>query len=66
MSNGREVKTNSSGMKILGKPLTMPAQFTKDKLIRYLISLPLNSLPVIGTALFLVYNGEFGEIPEQD
>lgn len=45
-------------MKILGKPLTMPAQFTKDKLIRYLISLPLNSLPVVGTGLFVVYNGQ--------
>jgi len=57
VSRGREVKSRS-GAKSLGKEITKPLnRFSKAGMLRYLISLPLNSLPVVGTAVFLLYNG---------
>ena len=61
VARGREVKSNSSGMKLLGKSITKPLnRFSKDGLVRYLLSIPLNSIPVIGTFLFLLWNGKYG------
>ncbi|KAF8163084.1 hypothetical protein B0H34DRAFT_694074 [Crassisporium funariophilum] len=58
VERGRQVKSNSSGFKVLGRSLTKPLnRFSKDGIVRYIISLPLNSIPGIGTALFLLYNG---------
>ncbi|KAL0578419.1 hypothetical protein V5O48_003569 [Marasmius crinis-equi] len=58
VARGREVKTNPSGMKTLGKTITKPLdRFSRDGIIRYLLSIPLNSIPVVGTLLFLLLNG---------
>ncbi|TFK25028.1 hypothetical protein FA15DRAFT_668903 [Coprinopsis marcescibilis] len=58
VQNGREIQSSSNGIKTLGKPLSgLPSQLSKDRLVRYLISLPLNSIPIIGTVSFLIYNG---------
>ncbi len=57
IQRGREIKS-SNGVKTLGKSITSPlSRFSKAGIIRYIISLPLNALPFIGTALFLLYNG---------
>lgn len=57
VQRGREVKSNN-GVKTLGKSITKPlSRFSKAGIIRYIVSLPLNALPFIGTALFLLYNG---------
>lgn len=58
VSRGREIKSTSGGFKKLGKSISKPLdRFSKDGILRYIISLPLNSIPGIGTALFLTYNG---------
>jgi hypothetical protein len=58
VSRGRLVKSNSSGFKVLGKSILKPLdRLSKDGVVRYIISLPLNSIPLVGTVFFLVYNG---------
>ncbi|KAF4615072.1 hypothetical protein D9613_002851 [Agrocybe pediades] len=58
VERGREVRSNSSGFKVLGKSITKPLnRMSKDGILRYIISLPLNSIPGVGTALFLLFNG---------
>ncbi|KAF8197407.1 hypothetical protein BJ912DRAFT_846356 [Pholiota molesta] len=58
VERGRQIRSNSSGFKVLGKSLTKPlSKFSMDGILRYVISLPLNSIPGVGTALFLLYNG---------
>lgn len=60
VSKGRVVTKSSSGMKKLGASVAKPLnRFSKEGLIRYAISLPLNALPVVGTVLFLLYNGTY-------
>jgi hypothetical protein len=55
---GRSVTNTASGAKKLGKTVAGPLQrFSKAGLIRYLVSLPLNAIPVVGTAMFLLFNG---------
>lgn len=41
-------------VKGVSKPLN---RFSKEGMLRYLVSLPLNLVPVVGTVLFLLYNG---------
>ncbi|KAJ7197267.1 hypothetical protein GGX14DRAFT_472077 [Mycena pura] len=42
----------------LAKGLSRPLnRFSREGLLRYIVSLPLNLVPVVGTVLFLVYNG---------
>ncbi|KAJ3502016.1 hypothetical protein NMY22_g18730 [Coprinellus aureogranulatus] len=56
---GREITSTGGGVKKLGKSLAKPLdRFSPQSLIRYLVSLPLNSIPVVGTVLFLLYNGK--------
>ncbi|CAA7267987.1 unnamed protein product [Cyclocybe aegerita] len=58
VERGRQVKSNSSGFKVVGKSLIQPLnRFSKEGIVRYIVSLPLNSIPGVGTALFLLYNG---------
>ncbi|KAF8964105.1 hypothetical protein BDZ97DRAFT_1660920 [Flammula alnicola] len=58
VEKGRQVRSSSSGFKVLGRSLTKPLnRFSKDGILRYVVSLPLNSIPGVGTALFLLYNG---------
>jgi len=60
VSRGRQI-TRSGGQKgfvKLGKSVIAPFNwFNKERIARYLISLPLNAVPFIGTVLFLLYNG---------
>ncbi|KIK63956.1 hypothetical protein GYMLUDRAFT_161497 [Collybiopsis luxurians FD-317 M1] len=59
VSSDRRIETRRSGIKTVGKSLTKPLSlFSKDGIIRYIISLPLNSVPVVGTTIFLLYNGQ--------
>jgi hypothetical protein len=56
----------SSGGKItkLGKAITKPIGgkwfMSVDGVVRYVLSLPLNFIPVVGTVFFLGYNGQSG------
>ncbi|KAK7023836.1 hypothetical protein R3P38DRAFT_2627091 [Favolaschia claudopus] len=43
-----------SAFKSMSKPLQ---RFSREGLLRYVVSLPLNLVPVVGTVLFLLYNG---------
>ncbi|CAE6406996.1 hypothetical protein ACGC1H_002280 [Rhizoctonia solani] len=57
VSNGREV-TTQSGSKALGRLLLKPLdRFSKEGMVRYILSIPLNFIPVVGTVFFLGYNG---------
>ncbi|KAJ1302022.1 hypothetical protein OPQ81_000857 [Rhizoctonia solani] len=57
VSNGREL-TTQSGSKALGRLLLKPLdRFSKEGIIRYILSIPLNFIPVVGTIFFLGYNG---------
>ena len=59
VQRGRQIKSNPAGFKVLGKSLIKPLdQFSVEGLVRYIISLPLNSVPAIGTIFFLFFNGE--------
>jgi len=60
VERGREVKSGSSstGVNKLGKVLTKPLQrFSTTSLLEYVALLPLNLVPVVGTAAFLVIQG---------
>lgn len=66
VKNGRQLSStsNASGRKItkFGKALTTPLAnkwfFSIDGIVKYALTLPLNAIPVVGTAFFLGYNGE--------
>jgi hypothetical protein len=51
---GRPSHTGSKIGKLFTKPLD---RFSKEAMIRLLISLPLNAIPVVGPAIFFLYNG---------
>lgn len=59
VERGRSVRTSGGGALVLGKSLLRPVsgKFSTEGLIRYLLSLPLNAIPAVGTAFFLLYNG---------
>lgn len=58
VSGGREVKRGSDPIAKLGKLVKKPfAKVTPKALIRYLMYLPLNFIPVVGTAVFVVLQG---------
>jgi hypothetical protein len=60
VSRGRQVSRSSGhkGVVKLGRSIIKPLnRFSKEGIIRYLVSLPLNAVPVVGTMLFLLYNG---------
>jgi len=43
---------------VIGKTLRKPLnKFSTEGILRYLISLPLNSIPIVGTVVFLIWNG---------
>jgi hypothetical protein len=61
VSGGRQLSRNSGhkGVVKLGRSIMKPLnRFSKEGVIRYLVSLPLNAIPIVGTVLFLLYNGE--------
>ncbi|KAL5531566.1 hypothetical protein ACEPAG_4443 [Sanghuangporus baumii] len=60
VSKGRELNpgSKSAGTKKLGKMLTKPMQkFSPAGIVEYLFMLPLNLIPLVGTAVFLVLQG---------
>ncbi|KAK3900865.1 hypothetical protein C8A05DRAFT_45382 [Staphylotrichum tortipilum] len=58
VSQGRELKPRGDSIDRLGKALKAPfKKFSLNKLVRYVIYLPLNFIPVIGTVVFVVLRG---------
>ncbi|KZV71543.1 hypothetical protein PENSPDRAFT_650559 [Peniophora sp. CONT] len=58
VERGRQVTSSGGKGRQLGKLLTKPlSKFSTDNMVRYLLSLPLNFIPVVGTVFFLGYNG---------
>lgn len=59
VQNGRELTSDkSSAVARLGKLARKPlAKFSTESLVRYLIRLPLNLIPVVGTVVFLMVQG---------
>ncbi|KAF2274896.1 uncharacterized protein EI97DRAFT_468477 [Westerdykella ornata] len=62
VSTERQVKSGSDPVAKLGKIMKRPfARFTPEAIIRYFIYLPLNFIPVVGTAMFVILQGrKFG------
>jgi len=61
VQKGRLLNPSNNGGKVtqLGKAITRPlaGRFSTDSIVRYVLSLPLNLIPVVGTVFFLGYNG---------
>ncbi|KAL2183444.1 hypothetical protein L209DRAFT_759044 [Thermothelomyces heterothallicus CBS 203.75] len=58
VAEGREVKTRGDSIQRLGKALKKPFRcFSINELIRYVVYLPLNFVPVVGTVTFLLLRG---------
>jgi hypothetical protein len=66
VQKGRILSPSSGGGKVtkLGKAITKPisGKFSVDSAVRYVLSLPLNLIPVVGTVFFLGYNGGLQKI----
>ena len=62
VSSGRELKRGNDAVARLGKLIRQPfARFSPKAILRYLMYLPLNFIPVVGTVLFVVLQGrKFG------
>ncbi|KAF9452823.1 hypothetical protein P691DRAFT_771934 [Macrolepiota fuliginosa MF-IS2] len=62
VAKGREIHDQGQNMRLLGKEINIQPGLVdglnREGALRYLVSLPLNSIPGIGTAMFLVYNGQ--------
>ncbi|KAM0751609.1 hypothetical protein T439DRAFT_324796 [Meredithblackwellia eburnea MCA 4105] len=59
VEKGRSVRKSGGGI-VLGKSLLRPisSRFSTEGLIRYIVTLPLNAIPAVGTLFFLGYNGQ--------
>ncbi|KAI0906709.1 hypothetical protein F4823DRAFT_606160 [Ustulina deusta] len=58
VSEGRQLKSGSDPIARLGKILKNPfSRFTPKALIRYVMYLPLNFIPVVGTIIFIILQG---------
>lgn len=61
VSEGRQITTGGDSIARLGKLVKKPfAKFTPNAIIRYLLYLPLNFIPVIGTVIFIILQGKRG------
>jgi len=59
VAEGRQIKSGSDPINKLGKLLKSPFEkFTPKALIRYVMYLPLNFIPVVGTAIFVFIQGK--------
>ncbi|GJD03938.1 hypothetical protein ColKHC_12763 [Colletotrichum higginsianum] len=59
VKEGRQVRPGSDPMQKLGKVLKSPFEkYSPKALIRYLIYLPLNFIPVVGTVIFIALQAE--------
>ncbi|KAM5346728.1 hypothetical protein ACJ41O_009733 [Fusarium nematophilum] len=58
VSEGREIKSGSDPMQRLGKILKRPFErFSPKAVVRYLMYLPLNAIPIVGTVIFIIIQG---------
>ncbi|KAL2134200.1 hypothetical protein VTI74DRAFT_765 [Chaetomium olivicolor] len=58
VAEGRELKTRGDSIQRLGKALKKPfSRFSINELIRYVMYLPLNFVPVVGTVAFILLRG---------
>ncbi|KND87392.1 Outer spore wall protein RRT8 [Tolypocladium ophioglossoides CBS 100239] len=58
VSEGREIKSGSDPMQRLGRVLKSPFErFGPKALVPYLVYLPLNFIPVVGTVMFIFFQG---------
>lgn len=59
VSQGRELKDGTNPMNRLGKILKSPFdKFSPTAMVRYLMYLPLNFIPVVGTVMFVYLQGK--------
>jgi hypothetical protein len=59
VEEGRQIQAGGDSIARLGKLVKKPfAKFTPNAIIRYLLYLPLNFIPVVGTVLFIVLQGK--------
>ncbi|KAL8637615.1 MAG: hypothetical protein Q9228_005129 [Teloschistes exilis] len=59
VSEGRQIKSGNDPIAKLGKLAKKPFQnFTPTAIIRYLMYLPLNFIPVVGTVMFVLLQGK--------
>lgn len=59
VSEGRQIKAGGDNIARLGKLIKKPfARFAPNAIIRYLLYLPLNFIPVVGTVVFIVLQGK--------
>ena len=59
VSEGRQINAGTDPIAKLGKLVKKPfAKFTPKALIRYLMFLPLNFIPVVGTVMFVTLQGK--------
>ena len=53
-----KARMQTSAVRAIGGTLVKPLQaFSGDGVLRYILTLPLNAIPAVGTALYLLYNG---------
>lgn len=59
VSEGRQIQAGGDPIAKLGKLVKKPfAKFTPTAIIRYLMYLPLNFIPVVGTVMFVLLQGK--------
>lgn len=59
VSEGRQIRAGGDSMARLGKLIKKPfAKFSPNSIIRYLLFLPLNFIPIVGTAIFIILQGK--------
>ncbi|KAK0609368.1 hypothetical protein B0T17DRAFT_546894 [Bombardia bombarda] len=58
VSEGRQLKSSGDSIQRLGKVLKSPFdRFSPKALVRYIMYLPLNFIPVVGTVIFIILQG---------
>ena len=59
VSGGRQIKSGGDSIAKLGKLVKKPfVKFTPKAIIRYVMYLPLNFIPVVGTVIFVILQGK--------
>jgi hypothetical protein len=59
VEGGRQISTKGDNIARLGKLIKTPfARFSPNVVVRYLLYLPLNFIPVIGTVIFILLQGK--------
>jgi len=59
VSRDRQIKSGGNPIARLGKMAAKPfARFTPSAIIRYVMYLPLNFIPVVGTVMFILLQGK--------